>query len=220
MNYKLNKAMAAMLGAELIGTGLFAMLILVMANTTAVSYFIATSAAVGLAAIVMLFGSVSGAHVNPAVTFGMWTARKIGTVKAVAYIVAQALGGLAAWQLYQYFTNHSLASKTVAFDTRLFIAEAVGAAIWAFAVAAMVARSVDVVARAVALGTTVFVAIMVAATASLGFVNPAVALATRSVSVVYIVGPLVGGLVGYNLYTMLFDDSTKVKAAAKTAKKK
>ena len=98
--------MAAMLGAELLGTGILAMLILVMANTTAVSYFIATSAAVALAAIVMMFGPISGAHVNPAVTFGMWTARKIGTVKAVGYIVAQALGGLGAWQLYQYFTNH------------------------------------------------------------------------------------------------------------------
>jgi len=46
---------------------------------------------------------------------------------------------------------------------------------------------------------------MIAATASLGFVNPAVALAARSSSVVYVVGPLVGGLVGYNLYTMLFE---------------
>ena len=148
----------------------------------------------------------------------MWTARKLGSAKALGYIVAQALGGLAAWQLYQYFTNHSVAAKTVTFDTRLFIAEAVGAAIWAFAVAAMVARGVKTVTRAVALGTAVFASIMIAATASLGFVNPAVALATRSTSVVYIVGPLVGGLVGYNLYTMLFDDSAKV--AAKSSKKK
>jgi len=204
-NYKLNRAVSAKLGAEFIGTGILAMLILVMANTTAVSYFIATSAAVTLAAIVMLFGPVSGAHVNPAVTFGMWTARRIGTVKAVGYIVAQALGGLAAWQLYQYFTNHTLPAKTVTFDTRLFIAEAVGAAIWVFAVAAVVSRGVETTTRAVALGTAVFAAIMIAATASLGFVNPAVALAARSTSVVYVVGPLVGGLVGYNLYTMLFE---------------
>lgn len=218
LNYKFNKAMAAMLGAELLGTGIFAMLILVMANTTAVSYFIATSAAVGLAAIVMLFGPVSGAHVNPAVTFGMWTARRLGTVKAIAYIVAQALGGLGAWQLYQYFTNHSLASKTIAFDWRLFVAEAVGAAVWTFAVAAAVSRAVDTTTRAIALGATVFAAIMIAATASLGYVNPAVALATRSFSVVYVVGPLVGGLVGYNLYTMLFDGAKK-SVAAKTSSK-
>ncbi|HXY18043.1 MAG TPA: aquaporin [Candidatus Nitrosopolaris sp.] len=214
MNYNFNKRMAAKLGAELLGTGILAMMVLVMANTTAVSYFIATSAAVTVAAIVMMFGAVSGAHINPAVTFGLWTARRIGTVKAVAYIVAQALGGLGAWLLYQYFTNHSLASKTISFDTRLFIAEAVGAAIWVFGFTAVIARKAEALASAVALGTVVFASIMIAATASLGYVNPAVAVAARSISVVYVVGPLVGGLVGANLYTMLFEGSAK-KAAAK-----
>ncbi|MGA3150108.1 MAG: aquaporin [Candidatus Saccharimonadales bacterium] len=208
-DYKFNKAMTAKLGAEFIGTGILAMVILVMANTTAVSYFIATSAAVTLAAIVMVFAPLSGAHVNPAVTFGMWTARRIGTVKAVAYIVAQVLGGLGAWQLYQYFTNHTLPAKTISFDARLFIAEAVGAAIWAFAFASLVSKAVQTMASAIALGTVVFAAIMIAATASLGYINPAVALAARSSSVVYLVGPLVGGLVGYNLYTLLFEGNKK-----------
>ena len=214
-NYKLNRAMSAKLAAELIGTGVLAMLILVMSNTTAVSYFIATTAAVTLAALVMLFGPVSGAHMNPAVTFGMWTARRMGTVKAVFYIVAQALGGLAAWQLYQYLTNHSLTARTVNFDTRLFIAEGVGAAVLVFAYAAVVSRAVDTVVSAVTVSTAFFAGIMIAATASFGYINPAVALAARSTSVVYTVGPLVGGLVGYNLYTMLFEPAKKAAAKKK-----
>ena len=110
-----------MLGAEFLGTALLATIILIMSNTTSVSYFIATSAAVILAAIVMLFGGVSGAHVNPAVTFGMWTARKITTIRALTYIIAQVLGGLAAWQLFQYLTNHKLTSHTGNYDTRMLI---------------------------------------------------------------------------------------------------
>jgi len=204
---------AAQLVAEFLGAGILAMLVLVMANTTAVSYFIATSAALTVAAVVMMFGGFSGAHINPAVTFGLWTARRIGTVKAVCYIVAQALGGVGAWLLYQYLTNHSLASRTIKFDARLFIAEAIGAAIWTFGFAALMARRAEAMATAVALGAVVFVAIMVAATASLGYINPAVAISERSISVVYIVGPLVGGLVGANLFTMLFE-SSPVSAAA------
>jgi glycerol uptake facilitator protein len=194
----LTRAKAAVLGAEFFGTALLATIILIMSNTTSVSYFIATSAAVVLAAIVMLFGSVSGAHVNPAVTFGMWTARKITTVRAVTYIAAQALGGLAAWQLFQYLTNHKLTSHAGSYNTRMLISEAIG-------IAAVINRRADASAAALAIGTVFFGAIMVAALASAGYINPAVALAARSWSWVYVGGPLIGGLVGVNLYMFLFE---------------
>jgi glycerol uptake facilitator protein len=201
----LTRAKAAMLGAEFLGTALLATIILIMSNTTSVSYFIATSAAVVLAAIVMLFGSVSGAHVNPAVTFGMWTARKITTVRAVTYIAAQALGGLAAWQLFQYLTNHKLTSHAGSYNTRMLISEAIGAAVLSFGIAAVINRRADASAAALAIGTVFFGAIMVAALASAGYINPAVALAARSWSWVYVGGPLIGGLVGVNLYMFLFE---------------
>jgi glycerol uptake facilitator-like aquaporin len=60
---------------------------------------------------VLAFGGVSGAHVNPAITFGTWTARRIGTLRAISYIAAQLLGGLAAWQLYQYLVDKPVAAK-------------------------------------------------------------------------------------------------------------
>lgn len=224
----LNKAKAVPVAAEFFGTGLLVSMILVLSNTTAVSYFIATSAAVTLAAIVMMFGSVSGAHVNPAVTFGMWTARKMGTVRAISYIAAQLLGGLASWQLYQYLTNRTLSAKSVSFDTRIWVAELVGAAILSFAVAAVISKQADALNSALAIGTAFFVAIVVASTASAGYINPAVALGARSFSGVYVLGPLVGGLVGVNLFYMLFGVSEPKKASKlftrsgtkKTSKKK
>lgn len=38
---------------------------------------------------------ISGGHINPAVTFGLFVARKVSLIRAVAYIVAQILGAIA-----------------------------------------------------------------------------------------------------------------------------
>jgi len=46
-------------------------------------------------------GGISGCHINPAVSIGMWIARRIKTAELVYYIVAQLvgafLGGLIIW---------------------------------------------------------------------------------------------------------------------------
>ena len=39
--------------------------------------------------------NISGGHVNPAVTFGLWLARKIDARRAALYVVAQLLGAVA-----------------------------------------------------------------------------------------------------------------------------
>jgi glycerol uptake facilitator-like aquaporin len=223
LNDMLSKAKAAPVVAEFLGTGLLVMVALVLSETTAVSYFIATSLAVTLAAIVMLFGSVSGAHVNPGVTFGMWTARKIGTIKAISFVAAQLLGGLASWQLYQYFTEKTLPVKNIDFSTNIWVAELVGTAILAMAVAAIVTRKLDAIQSALVAGTAIFAGVVVAATAGAGFINPAIALGERAWSSVYVLGPLVGGLVGVNLYVYLFapdSPKTKVVKALKVTRKK
>lgn len=213
-----NKPKIAALGAEFLGTGVLVMVALVLFNTTAVSWFVGTSLAITTAVVVAMFGSISGAHINPAITLGMWTARKIGTIRAVGYIAAQMLGGLASWQLYQYLINHTLPARSVSFDTRIWLAEVVGAAILATGFAAAVVRGFDNLQRAVVYGASTFVAIVIAATASAGLVNPAIALGLRSWSTVYVLGPLVGGIIGVNLYVYLFAPETKKKVAPKKRK--
>ena len=212
----LNKANVAMVAAEFLGTALLVTMFLILIQTTAVSYFIATSVAVTLAVIYMVFGSVSGAHVNPAVTFGMWTARKIGAVRGISFVIAQVLGGLCAFELYQYLVGHTVvfAAKSNVFDWRVLIAEGVGTAIFVMAYAAVVSRREESLHSAVTVGAAFFVGIMIAAVAAHGFLNPAVAIGAKSFTTTYMLGPLLGGLVGYNLYNELFGSGKSWLATA------
>lgn len=202
--FRVNRAVVAPVLAEFIGTGVLVMAALILGQTTAVSFFIALSLAITVTVVYLLFSAVSGAHTNPAITFGMWTARRIGTLRTASYIAAQLLGGVAAWQLFQYFTNHAVTARTVAFSTPIWLAELVGTAILALAFTAALNRGTDTLNSSVAVGGAYFVGILIAATASSGYINPAIAIGSRAWSGVYVLGPLVGGLVGVNLYTYLF----------------
>ncbi len=47
-----------------------------------------------LVVLIMVFGPVSGAHFNPAVTFAFWLKRDITLAAALAYIAVQVAGGM------------------------------------------------------------------------------------------------------------------------------
>lgn len=213
MDLKFNKTEAAPVLAEFLGTGLLVMVALVLAETTGVPYFIATSVAATLGLVYVLFGAVSGGHFNPAITLGMWAARKINTIRGISYIAVQFLGAVASWQLYQYLTNHTLAVKTTAWSTPMFLAELIGTAILAMGLTAALTRGLNTLTTALTYGASFFVGILVAATASAAYLNPATALAQRNFNAIYILGPLVGGIIGVNLYMWFF-------APEKSAKKK
>jgi aquaporin Z len=200
----LTRARVAQVLAEFLGTATLVGVALVLTETTAVSYFIATSLAVSLLMIVLAFGGVSGAQVNPAITFGMWTARRIGTLRAISYIAAQMLGGLAAWQLYQYMADKPVAAKVVHFDTHVWVAELVGTFILALGFAAAISRVMDALQSAVVYSAALFAGIIVASIGSAGLLNPAMALGVRSWGTVYVLGPLIGGLLGVNIYYLFF----------------
>ena len=60
------------------------------------SVAIAFAHGLGIGLMAMAAGHISGGHFNPAVTIAMLVTRRIDTQRAVAYIVAQLAGGLAA----------------------------------------------------------------------------------------------------------------------------
>src|ERR1700710_2988154 len=96
----------ATLVAEFLGTGVLTLLVLsVQRSTIGVPFFVAAAAGLALALMMFALGGVSGGYFNPAVTIGMWTARRITSLRAVVYVVAELLGGWAAYELYRYFAN-------------------------------------------------------------------------------------------------------------------
>src|ERR1044071_5355405 len=52
----------------------------------------------GLIVMAMIYsvGDISGAHLNPAVTFGFWLSGRFPASQMLPYVLSQTLGGLAA----------------------------------------------------------------------------------------------------------------------------
>ena len=59
--------------------------------------FLGVALAFGLTVLTMVYalGHISGGHFNPAITIGMYTARRTPAADVTPYIIAQALGAIA-----------------------------------------------------------------------------------------------------------------------------
>ena len=86
--------LAQRLTAEFIGT--FTLIFIGVSSICVNSGLVGVAFAHGLALVVMItaLGHISGGHLNPAVTVGVLVGGKISKTDAVAYIIAQLLGGV------------------------------------------------------------------------------------------------------------------------------
>lgn len=75
--------------------------------------FVGVSLAFGLTVLTMAYaiGHISGCHLNPAVSLGLWTNGRFSTSELLPYIIAQVLGGIAA-----AFILYIIASGKAGFD--------------------------------------------------------------------------------------------------------
>ncbi|MFZ1324181.1 MAG: aquaporin [Candidatus Saccharimonadales bacterium] len=195
-----------MLAAEFLGTATLATVAInVSRSQIGIGYFVAIGVGLTLGMLVLALGPVSGGHFNPAVTIGLWTVRKVKTLQAVSYLAAQMLGGLAAWQLANYFVGQELPSvANKSFDWKVLVAEAVGTLVFTFLVSSAVFQRYEGGKAAALIGGGLTIGVIVASSASNAVLNPAVALANQSWSWAYAAGPIVGALIGTNLYVLLF----------------
>lgn len=173
---------ARRLTAECIGTALLVTSVVgsgIMADRltadTAIA-LLANSLATGAALIVLItiFAPISGAHFNPVVTLVMALRRDVSVARAIAYVSAQAIGGIIVT-----FTAHAMFDLPI---LQLLTSIRTGPAQW---LAEAIATFGLIVAILGAMDARANVAIIVAGyitaaywfTASTSFANPAVALA-------------------------------------------
>ncbi|MBL6713514.1 MAG: aquaporin [Pirellulales bacterium] len=65
-------------------------------------------------AMVHAVGDISGAHLNPAVTLGMWVAKRLPMTMVLPYVLAQLVGGFAASLLLRLlFPAHPTLGATI-----------------------------------------------------------------------------------------------------------
>lgn len=211
------KRQVATLVAELLGTGILTLIILsVQRSTIGVPFFVATAAGLTLAMLVFALGRTSGGHFNPAITIGFWTLRKISTLQAILYIIVQFLGAVGAYYLYTYFVKNTLPDVGGKFDAHILVAEAVGTALFGFGVAAAVYQGFSRAVTASFVGLSLMLGAIAASSASIGLLNPAVALGVKAWVVgTYVLGPIIGAVLGMNLYALLFNESELEAAPAK-----
>lgn len=204
--------------AEFLGTMILALVVIGAAkyfNFTA-PWYVGMAAAIALATLVGTIGKVSGAHVNPAITAGLWTLRKITTPTALVYIAAQLLGGATALAIVEYVTSSDVvASGMSTFDGRVFLAEAIGTAIFGFGVASVVMQKLEGMQAAFTVGASLFLGVLVAAMAAPGFLNPAIALANNSWDRTTLFAPLIGSIIGMNVYSFFLAPTSSLKQSKK-----
>lgn len=213
------RKVAAAVG-EFLGTATLAFTMLdVSRSTIGIPYFVALAA--GLAVVVVGLSFATDVQLNPAVTLALWTARRVKTLTAVVYIVAQFLGGWAAYGLYKYFVHGTVQHVSSGYQARILIAEAVGAFVFTLVASAVLYEKVWGYRRAMVVGVAYTVGILVASASSNGFINPAVALGSNSWGwATYALGPVLGAILGVNLYALLFSTSESVAAGASASKAK
>jgi|TARA_B100000073_G_scaffold319299_1_gene298088 aquaporin Z len=79
--------------AEFLGTLFFVYVILATGNPIAIG--------AALAIAIFLSASMSGGHINPAVSVVMAAKGRISTSDMIPYVIAQILGGLVALEIYK-----------------------------------------------------------------------------------------------------------------------
>lgn len=189
----------------------------------------AVSHGIALFLIVSIFGRISGAHVNPAVTIGLAAINRFPWSKVSAYILAQFIGAfVATLAIVALYGNKaiSVASATApALGTGIngiqgTLAEALGAFIL---ISGVVASAADIRQQfpngwaGIVIGGALAGAILITGPVSGAGLNPALALspfltsalfgghAQNSEMLVYLIGPIIGGVVAALLYQYVSD---------------
>jgi len=204
------------LAAEFIGTLLFVFLgagsvVAFVANGPTTGSIgpvgVALAHGVGMAVIVSMTMSISGGHINPAVTFGLWIADRLPGKLVWQYILAQVLGAVAGAALVKAVLPRMAVAVALVGTPRLASEVGFMQGVWIealltfFLVSAVFGTAVSSEAPKIGgfgIGLAIFVAALVAGSLTGAVMNPARAIGPALIAwqwnahAVYWIGPLIG----------------------------
>ena len=191
--------------------------------------FLGVAIAFGLTLLTMAFaiGPISGCHINPAVTVGLWAARRFPSRDVLPYIVAQVIGGIiAGGVLYAIASGQAGFSTAGGFASNGYgehspgqfslaacaITEVVMTLVFIFIIAASTDKRAIAGFAPIPIGLSLTLIHLISIPVTNTSVNPA-----RSTGVAIYVGgwaiaqlwlfwvaPIVGGAIGGKIYDWLF----------------
>lgn len=161
-------------------------------------------AALILGLFVYTIGTISGCHLNPAVTLALLSRGQIDSRPAIQYIGAQFLGGIIALGLFHLLTDVDATMQYTLFSdgsTTIFWAELFGTMLFTFGIAAVISGSVPKAMSGLVIGGSLLLGITFASIiGSTGILNPAVAIALGGLTLSHIAGICIGGILGMWIY--------------------
>ena len=225
--------------AELIGT---LVLVLMGCGSAAIAGpyigFTGIAFAFGLSVLAMVYaiGSISGCHINPAITVAMFVAGKIKGRDAILYIIFQCIGGIIGaailWAIASGIDGFSLAGTGLGQNgygdnspagyslAACFIAEVVLTAIFLFAIFGATHKDAPKGFAGIAIGFTLVLIHLVGIPITGTSVNPARSLGP-AVFVggdalaqlwLFIVAPIIGGIIAALIWRYVFEGKAAQQA--------
>ncbi|PLS81740.1 hypothetical protein CYG49_01165 [Candidatus Saccharibacteria bacterium] len=175
-------------------------------------------------ALVLIFAPLSGSHFNPALTVGLWVARRMSGLRTIGYVLAQVTGAMLALIVASNFIPEAVNQLTGAPEQgklyaaqelpertpdlwRVLTIEAIGMFIYAFGFARAKMSPISNMAK----GYTIAGAFLLGQVIIQGsqILNPSLALALQAIKVepwplaIYVLTPLVSSIAAMALYRFL-----------------
>jgi aquaporin Z len=199
-------------------------------GTSASAGVVTTALAFGLVLLVLVYaiGPISGCHINPAVTIGFLVAKRITIADAVGYWVAQFIGGIAgAAALFgivhetPHYSKSTIGLGTDGYGvhsmvgingTGAFIVEVILTFIFVFVILAVTRRASNATVAGLVIGLSLTLVHLIGIPLDGTSVNPARSLGPALFVGgdalhqlwVFIVAPLVGGILSAVVYLVLY----------------
>lgn len=180
-----------------------------------------------IVAFAYAFGHISGTHINPAVTLGVWAAGKIDTARALSYVAIQLFGGIMGAIALCFVlggTESGLGATRLARglqfgDLTITIGPAAGLVLEMILTFFLVNTVMNAgisgkatIPSGLAIGFTLVFCILMGGPLTGASLNPARSLGPAAVTGdftdlwIYFVGPILGGVLAGLLYKHVFEE--------------